>query len=528
MKPENVLRFNVAWALLAGAMGLHAGAAAAWDLEKNYKIYGYIESDLRLSVPIKKLEGMEDNSFIRSDNTFRLKGALRITEQVKATADFKLILTGMMAGDSFDDLSYREKIDPLRIENDALYLQLIDFLLPGLDLRLGRQIVIWGTADKFNPTSNLNSLDLEDPLKFGEYVANEMVNVSFAPAAVTRGDTGPLEHLLFQLVMVPVFRPAQLPTWTKQAFTNPDLFIQRVHAQEIVDIIDVQKIFLEGGGDMTFDVHAVRPSFSLKNVQVGMKLEWTLWGVDMSVSYFRGFWPIPVAERVYANDIHLKEWPGGTSNTLADLIRGADLRGVTVHNLVTISYPRMQVFGADFATSLDRLGGLGLWGEVAFYLHPERYYHIRASGAWAPSLTGGEVYIPVDEEMIVEDIEGNWFYKVTAGIDYTILSWWYVNLQYMHGFVDEFGMNDLRDFLIAGSDFKFFAERMMLRVFGVVGLDPDKDDYSAVLYPELTFSFWQDVDISLGGLFHVGGFSSKFGSPLAGPSMVFLRGKVSI
>ena len=37
------------------------------------------------------------------------------------------------------------------------------------------QVVQWGTADMFNPTNNLNAPDLEDPLMFGESVANEMV-----------------------------------------------------------------------------------------------------------------------------------------------------------------------------------------------------------------------------------------------------------------------------------------------------------------------------------------------------------------
>jgi hypothetical protein len=520
--------FFPALALILGIAFFFEGRAHGWELEKRYKIYGYIESDLRLSLPLKDAAGMDDYYFVRSENTFRLKGALRITQRVKAVADFKLVLTGMMAGDSFDDLSYREKIDPFRIENDALFLQVIDFLLPGLDFRLGRQIVIWGTADKFNPTSNLNALDLEDPIKFGDYVASEMINVSFSPPALAETDQDVFRDLVFQFVVVPIFRPAQLPTWTKAAFTDPDLFEQRIHADEIRDLLELQRTFNERGGIINYDVHAVRPDINFKNVQLGMKLAWTLLNVDMSVSYYRGFWSLPVAERVYAHDIHLNSWPGGSTTELIDIIRSVDLTGVNIDNVITISYPRMQVFGADFATSIDKLGGLGLWGEVAFYLHPERYYHIRTSGAWAPGLTGDEIYLDVDEDKIVEDIKGNWFFKVTAGVDYSIFYWWYINVQYMHGFVDEWGMNDLSDYLVAGSDFKLFAERLLLRMFTVISINPDEEDYSVILYPEMTFSFWQDVDFVLGGLFHVGDRTTKYGSPLAGPSMVFLKGKVSI
>jgi hypothetical protein len=535
-EPGKWKNLRLPWILFFSAI-LYSGLAGAWEGDKRYEIYGYIESDLRLTLPVKDAGGLEDYNFIRSDNTFRLKGSLAIARNVKASADFKLILTGMMAGDTLEDLSYREKIDPFRVENDALYLQVVDFLLPGLDFRIGRQIVIWGTADKFNPTSNLNSLDLEDPLKFGEYVANEMIGISYSPPGLVAHGESPLEDMTFQFIVVPFFRPAQLPFWTGQAFTNPDLFKQRVHAGEMVDLIDTQQIYLDSGGGLEYDVKVNRPDFSIKNVQVGMKLEWTLWGVDMSVSYYRGFYDIPVAERVYAEDLHLNSWPGSTTPDLREIIMNSDVTGTKIVTHTLVGYPRMQVIGADFASSLDRLGGLGLWGEVAFYLHPPVYYHIRTSDTWGPGLGGTEVRILSSEDHLVEDIEGNWFFKLTAGIDYTIFSWWYVNIQYLHGFVDEFGMNDLGDYIVAGSDFKFFEDRLLFRLFGVIEICPpwnpnipegEGGHYSAMIYPELTLSFWRAVDISIGGLFGIGDKDTAYGSPLSGPSMVFMRGRVSI
>ena len=513
---------------------LYAGRAGAWKDEKRYKVLGYLETDLRLTLPLKEASGMEDFNFIFSENTFRLKGSFRISKRVKAVVDGKMVFTGMMSGDSFDDLSWREKVDPARFENDALYVQVTNFLLPGLDIRLGRQIIIWGTADMFNPTSNINSLDLEDPLKFGEYIANEIINISYTHPYFLSGENKYFEEFTFHFLVIPLFRPAQIPFWAKNAFTDPDLFRQRVNADEMFELITLQETFADAGGIVEYDLQTQQPDISFKNIQIAMKLEWILFNIDMSISYYRGFDDMLQAERIYADDIHLNEYPAGETETLVDLINSVDVEGSKIFNTITLSYPRMHVIGADFAASLDRLGGLGLWGEIAFFIHPERYYHIRTSGAWAPGLGGREIYIPVDTTQLVQDIEGNWFYKISAGIDYSIFSWWYINLQYMHGFVDEFGMNSLQDYLLLTNDFKFFDDKLLLRAVGMVCIHPgtnnqdDPDDYSFMLYPEVVLSFWRAVDISIGLLYQGGTKTGKFGSALSGPSLVYMKGRVSI
>ena len=90
---------------------------------------------------------------------------------------------------------------PFHMESDAAYVSIID-ALPGLDITIGRQIVVWGTADKFSPTNNINPDDLEDRPLFTEPIANQMLVVDFAPWR---------DKLWFQGVYVPLFYPALLP-----------------------------------------------------------------------------------------------------------------------------------------------------------------------------------------------------------------------------------------------------------------------------------------------------------------------------
>ena len=78
------------------------------------------------------------------------------------------------------------------------------------------------------------------------------------------------------------------------------------------------------------------------------------------------------------------------------------------------------------------------------------------------------------------------FLKLTAGVDYTWNKYLYSNLQYVYGFIDEFGagqqcyarptrrrsFDDYRcearigHYLVVGSDLKLFSDQLLIRFFG--------------------------------------------------------------
>lgn len=509
---------------------------------------GYFETDLRTTVPGKATPGvMDDFTFVRSDNTFNIRLDFEISPKTSAVADLELIFTGMAVGDSFSDLTLRQKVDPFRIEADALYIQFKE-ILPGLDIRAGKQAIVWGTGDQFNPTSNLNSLDLEDPLLFGDQVANEMISVTWAPYFTVEGKrTTVFEELALTAVFIPIFRPAQLPFWTVEAMEDPSLFRQQVHAAQMFSLLDLQGLFESKGGTLDYDIRYRKPRLSFLNVQGAVKLSWVLLGIDMSVSYFNGFDDMPRAERVHASDIHL---PGSLpllepGDGLYELLGKMDtVEGASVTNDIVLTFPRMQVLGFDFATSLDFLGGLGLWGEVAFYFHDDLDMQVRTSSAFI-DLGGSPFEVPgIERNYLVKDYPEGWFWKGTFGIDYSFTSWWYMNVQYVHGFPDEFGEINQLDYLVAGMDFKPLDGKILLRLFSIVNFPheklacvreegeqrcgQDKKEASAILYPAMTLNFWRGTEITLGALVYLGGFDTKFGTPLSGPNTIFLKGRISI
>jgi hypothetical protein len=476
---------------------------------------GEIRSDLRASIPGNDApDDAPDYAFERLDNTARLTMALG-WGAVSAIADLSVVYSGRSTVDRFDSLLSRSEVESYYFESESLYLEIADFIFSGMDLRIGRQIADWGSGDRFNPTSVINGYDLEDPIDFGRRVANEMVSLSINPGWMIEGEETPiLDELNLKLIAVPVFRSGLIPKSALHAFSEPDQFRRFVRAQLLNNLVDVQKVFLKKGGGVEYDVRVVEPEMTLENTQLGARLGVSILGVDVSAMYYYGYdhnhQPGDVDVSAIRNgavfplpDLNDIEGTLALLNTYSD---GA-LEGLVGYTDVLLVYPRVHVVGGDFATSLDFLGGMGLWGEFAMTFHD-----------------GVALDVQINDQLFREtQLKPGSFWKLTAGLDYTFTKWWYVNVQYLHGFVDEFGTEAIGDYIVAGSDFKTFDEQILLRLFGIL----DISGLSFIAFPSLSFKFWQNTELVAGALLHGGEPDSKFGNRTAGPNTVFLQGRYS-
>jgi hypothetical protein len=117
------------------------------------------------------------------------------------------------------------------------------------------------------------------------------------------------------------------------------------------------------------------------------------------------------------------------------------------------------------------------------------------------------------------------FIKATAGFDYTFGKHVYVQMQYLRGFIDEFGADHIGNYLVGGTDLVFFGRHLILRAFGVVDFPTGRgDNGSYVIYPELAaIPPWGFVTFSLGSFFLLGQEDTKFGQKAAGSSIVFFK-----
>ncbi|HHF58150.1 MAG TPA: hypothetical protein ENL41_01845 [candidate division WOR-3 bacterium] len=370
---------------------------------------------------------------------------------------------------SISDLQRREKDRnfPWSLLVRETYLDIYGFIHPNIDLRIGKQIIAWGTADKINPTSNLSPYDLEDFFEFGEKIGVNALRVNFT-----------LEPVTLEADFIPVFTPSTLPPpeWTN--------------------------IMLGEGISLPAGMHLVNKSDTVKlperklnkSAEAAFKISGTLWDWDFSLSYFYGYDGLPLGEKVEIIPI----------DTLGNI------------NLDIISsYPRIQLIGGDFAGSVK---GIGVWGEGAFYI-PEDF--IMTSIIHSP-------YGPLMRtDTLLEN--KNPYFKFVLGADYTFKNGMYLNIQYVRGFLHERG-DSLKDYFIARVEKKFFNDELKIVPLGIAATisdwDNPQENYGVAYLPEISYSPYDNVEVRLGGYFLEGKGSNIF-SNMKKRDEVFLRVKLS-
>jgi hypothetical protein len=279
----------------------------------------------------------------------------------------------------------------------------------------------------------------------------------------------------------------------------------------------------------------------------------------------------------------------------------------TLQTSAYLGYPRMQVVGLNMSGQMNplkwiskKIESLGYRLEVGLYLPQATSltmlqdaldmgsFYQQPAGEYA---YGGS-YVDKDGHVVKHPnvIDSTPFLKWTLGLDYTFNEHVYANVQWVHGFVDEFGAGDfihkgwyaaqggispgvasgdtlaclatqngnncareilrprLGDYLVLGVDLKFREERVLLRLFTIWALNGVIDDhwdeaknrrvqtkhgmftsegFSAVIYPEFNYNFRNGLELGLGALLMPGKASTKFGDPATGGTLVFGRARYS-
>ena len=158
-----------------------------------------------------------------------------------------------------------------------------------------------------------------------------------------------------------------------------------------------------------------------------MRLAGRVLGLDVSASYYHGRWGIPTPA-----------WAVQKPNGIVDAI---------------VMWPRMDVLGADIAGSIEKLKGLGYWVEGAASSSrrrsPTASTTTRSAGTIrSPSRRRDQgrqrqravpAHLTAPEFQRGTVIPSTPFLKLTAGVDFTWNKYLYSNLQYVYGFIDEFG-----------------------------------------------------------------------------------------
>ncbi|MBC8342813.1 MAG: hypothetical protein H8E61_02380, partial [Bacteroidetes bacterium] len=249
-----------------------------------------------------------------NENRLNLKLENKLVDKARFQTNIWFRSFGFPAVEISNQLYDNNLISPYRIDFREGYAEFYNFLVPNLDLRIGRQKFSWGKADRINPTNNLNPLDLEDIWDFGRVAGSDAIRLNYY-----------IKDFKIEGIWLPFFRPATLP------------------AGDWAEIFHPQIELPPGMSLGSYADSVILPSLTfLQSSNYGFKLSGRLLDFDWSGSYVYGYDPLPVSQR---NVISLTN-PG------------------QINILAKMGYIRQHIAGVDFS---GQIGNIGIWGEAALF-----------------------------------------------------------------------------------------------------------------------------------------------------------------
>ena len=345
---------------------------------------------------------------------------------------------------SSSDLYNKGIIDPYNLEVREAYVQLYGFLTKNLDVTIGRQRIVWGTADKLNPTDNLNPLDLEDILDFGRRRGSDAINLNY----YINNDFS------LQGVFIPFFQPANMPVGIFANILNPTM--------EMPDGMTLKSV----------SDTLMMPKYNMgESSSAGLKFKGFAKGVNFSLSYVWGYDGLPFA----------------TKNTFIPV---NTLGGININS--QLSYARTHIIGADLVTSI---AGFGVWAEAAAFIPEKDIIMTNDLSAFYPMTP-----VPVTQDSLVLD-KTKPYIKFVVGGDYFFSDGSYLNVQYLHGFIHERARENLNDYFFLRYEKTFLNNKLKITPIGggfiVTDWDNIQDNYALVYMPEIAYKATINSEITV-------------------------------
>ncbi|RLC24137.1 MAG: hypothetical protein DRH21_05965 [Deltaproteobacteria bacterium] len=408
----------------------------AQDGDNKVKLSGELLTDQRFLLK-------SPHDWAWNENRLTIKLGKKITENSKFYSEVWFRNIGLPQISSSSDLYNKGIIDPYNIEIREAYVQIFGFLSPKLDLKIGRQRIAWGTADKLNPTDNLNPYDLEDVLDFGRHRGSDAISFDYYFNS----------EFSLQGAYIPFFQPANMPIGVFAEALTPSM--EMPPGMTLVDFTDEIEM----------------PRYNLaESSTAGIKFKGFAAGLDFSLSYVWGRDGLPIS----------------TYNTFAPVDTTG---GISINS--DLSFYRTHVFGADLAGSIR---GVGVWAEAAAFLPENEVVMTNDFSAFYPDSP-----VPVTQDSVV--LKNEVYTKFVIGADYNFANGTYLNIQYLHGFVNERGRDALNDYFFVRLERKFFEDRLKIAPlsggFIVSDWKDIENNYTFIYIPEISYMATDNAEITL-------------------------------
>jgi hypothetical protein len=470
------------WVIIGAAL---AGACAAEDNGTAALTWnGYFLADGRMRI------GSRPYEFTWQEYRLDLKEQFK-TEKVSFFAEVWLRSSGIEDYSSLSDLQAPSNVSRVDVRLREMTANLYGLGLKNLDVTLGRQRIAWGTADKMNPTDNLDADDLEDVWDFGRHRSSDAIKLTYY-----------LGDYTFTGVYIPLFKPATLPS---------DYWMEALMPTQPVPAGLNQLVAVESTAE-----HIEHPDeTALESSSGGVKAAGRVLGYDLSLSY------------AYCRD----DFPLLYKKVVAPVEGAALSLPMNVDIDAYLRYPRLHAAGFDAAGAI---GQVGIWAEAAMFfpekvrmINEYRFSNLLPLLPLLPQSTQQEINAELNKNELAQDDEP--YVKFVAGFDYTFPADIYVNLQYVHGLVYERG-DSLEDFVLGNLDWNLCNNKAKFTPIGV-GLEIKdygdlKNNYAVIGQPKITWLPVDNAELSLGAHLIDGTHSTHFGK-IEGKDEVFATAKIS-
>ena len=432
-------------------LSISSNIAKAQEDDNKLKLSGELLSDQRFLLE-------DPNDWAWNENRLTLKFNKKITGNSKFYSEVWLRNIGLPDIISSADLYNKGIVDPYNLEVREAYVQLFGFLTKNLDVKIGRQRIAWGTADKLNPTDNLNPYDLEDVLDFGRHRGSDAISLDYYFNS----------EFSLQGVFIPFFQPANMPVG--------------IFANALTPTMELP----QGMTLMGFTDQINMPQYNLdESSTAGLKFKGFTTGFDFSLSYVWGRDGMPI----------------GTYNTFTPVDA---MGGISINS--QLSFYRTHIFGIDMAGSI---GGVGVWAEAAAFLPKNEVMMTNNLSALYPMSP-----VPVTQDTTV--LEKKIYTKFILGADYNFANGAYLNFQYMHGFINESGKDALNDYFFVRLEKKFFEDKLKIAPVGGGFIVSDWSDvgnnYALIYIPEISYMATDNAEITLSAALFNGKGDNMFAS----------------
>ncbi len=435
--------------IVFGSLSLYA--------ESNIIFGGSFQTDNRMYLK-------NNNDFSWQEYRLDLDLDANISDNVHFYSDFWVRSLGFPNIQKSSDLFQSKMVTPQKFELKEGYFDIYGLFSENLDVRIGRQRITWGSADKLNPTDNLNPDDLEDIWDFGRHLASDGISTKYY-----------LGDYELSAVFIPSFSPAVFPGGNWATALSPSLDLPT------------------GLSLGSFSDKIILPENNIKeSATTGVKVAGNLFDYDFSLSYVHGRDDLPLINKV--------------------IITPIDTVG-TVEISTEMIFPKMQIVGFDMAGTV---GDVGVWAESAIFFPERIIQETDLSGLGM----GTQESVVLDDAPYVKYVVGA-DYTFTNGI-YINTQYLHGFIHEKEESIEDYYMFGLEKKLFEDR----LKITPLSGGLEVKNYDNFEDNYAIIFSPEIAYSPYDNIEFIFGAYIIEGNKSSTFGK-MKDYDDVYLKTKVN-